>query len=50
MPDGGLPEPWHWEFFGLPAPGHGAPVIPPEFQDASGPVEIAPKDWQAICR
>ncbi|MCL2594819.1 MAG: M15 family metallopeptidase [Promicromonosporaceae bacterium] len=33
--DGGLPEPWHWEF-------HGPAEIP---VDASGPVEINPAKW-----
>lgn len=47
--DGGLPEPWHWEFHGRPAPGQDAPARPASLQDASGPVEISPEASRAFC-
>lgn len=47
---GGLPEPWHWEFHGTPAPGAAAPARPANLQDPSGPVEITPAAARSFCR
>ena len=46
---GGLPEPWHWEYHGTPAPGKDRPAFLSVLQDVSGSVEITPQVWREVC-